>query len=424
MNNNVVKNREVILPKLTKWQQEAFDVINGQKGTGKTFVIKSGRQRGKNFLINILLITYSLENAGGVSILIEPTISQCGRVFNQLKYALDGLNLLRSSNGTTLTITFHNGSQIIFKSAEQKEALRGLTCSNILIFDEAAFISDDIIEILLPLVNVNKAPVLYTSTPLFTEGYFYRMYARGEDGRVSKTVSFDWSLDKYDMSEFLPQEQLDFYKENYSEMKFKTEILGEFISDNSYVFGDYRRCSGKVQCNIPMCAGIDWATGSGEDDTVVTLMNEFGEVTNIKEFKIKSSTAQAKAIAEFLNKYSNLKKIVVETNSIGQVFYDIVYQKLNVANKAALTGFNTTNESKRRIIEQLASAFQNEEIKIPNNDKLFKQLSCFVIKKLKKGYTYENFSSSIHDDYVISLALCYEAYKNGETVANIGFGFQ
>lgn len=420
--SQINKNREVILPKLTKWQQEAFDIINGQKGSGKTFVIKSGRQRGKNFLINILLITYSLENAGGVSILIEPTISQCGRVFNQLKYALDGLNLLRSSNGTTLTITFHNGSQIIFKSAEQKEALRGLTCSNILIFDEAAFISDDIIEILLPLVNVNKAPVLYTSTPLFTEGYFYRMYARGEDGRVSKTVSFDWSLDKYDMSNYLPPEQLAFYKENYSEMKYKTEILGEFISDNSYVFGDYRSCIGKA--NIKECSyvGIDWATGTGEDSTVVTMMNEEGEVISIWAKNNMSPTAQIKEVAKMINKCGSIKKVYVEMNSIGTVYYDMLQTELK--NKMILTPFQTSNQSKRKIIEQLATAFQNKEITIPDDNILHKQLSCFVVKKLKNGgYTYENFSSHIHDDYVMSLAMCYEAFKKGDT-QTITFGFQ
>ena len=48
--------REIILPKLEQWQQEAFDRIANQKGSSKTFTIKSGRQRGKNFLINVLLI--------------------------------------------------------------------------------------------------------------------------------------------------------------------------------------------------------------------------------------------------------------------------------------------------------------------------------------------------------------------------------
>ena len=33
---------EIILPKLEVWQQEAFDTINNQQGSGKIFTIKSG----------------------------------------------------------------------------------------------------------------------------------------------------------------------------------------------------------------------------------------------------------------------------------------------------------------------------------------------------------------------------------------------
>ena len=88
-----------------------------------------------------------------------------------------------------------------------------------------------------------------------------------------------------------------------------------------------------------------------------------------------------------------------------------------------LTPFTTNNNSKRKIIEQLSTAFQNQEIVIPDDTTLHKQLSCFVVKKLKNGgYTYENFSSHIHDDYVMSLALCYEALKQGDT-QTISFGF-
>lgn len=414
--------KEIILPKLEQWQQEAFNEINNQKGSGKIFTIKSGRQRGKNFLINVLLISYCLSYENSVSILIEPTIAQCGRVFNQIKNALDGYKILKSTNASTLTITFNNNAQIIFKSAEQKDALRGLTCSGILIFDEAAFIPDDIIEILLPLTNVNKCPVLYTSTPLFTEGYFYKMYMRGEKKSATLSYSFDWSLDKYDMSNYLPPEQLAFYKENYSEMKYKTEILGEFISDNSYVFGDYRSCIGKA--NIKECSyvGIDWATGTGEDSTVVTMMNEEGEVISIWAKNNMSPTAQIKEVAKMINKCGSIKKVYVEMNSIGTVYYDMLQTELK--NKMILTPFQTSNQSKRKIIEQLATAFQNKEITIPDDNILHKQLSCFVVKKLKNGgYTYENFSSHIHDDYVMSLAMCYEAFKKGDT-QTITFGFQ
>ena len=220
----------------------------------------------------------------------------------------------------------------------------------------------------------------------------------------------------------ISKEQFDFYQESYSEMKFKTEILGEFIADNSNVFGNYKKCVGIADDKEVAYAGIDWATGSGEDETVLTMMNRKGEVISIWKSKTSTPTAQISEITKVLNKQPNIKKILVESNSIGAVYYDMLQQKLN--NKNILDTFHTSNTSKRRIIEQLSSAFQNEEIVIPDDKVLFKQLSCFVVKKLKNGgYTYENFSSAVHDDYVISLALCYEALKMGDT-QTVALGFQ
>jgi len=421
MAKKITPTREIILPKLEIWQQEAYEQIANQKGSGKIFTIKSGRQRGKNFLINTLLLSYSLMYPGGISILIEPTIAQCGRVYNQIKASLEQWRLLKSWNGTSLTLTFSNNAQIIFKSAEQKDALRGLTCSNILIFDEAAFIPDDIIEILLPLTNVNKCPVLYTSTPLFADGYFYKMYMRGLDKRTNAT-SFDWNLNDYDMSKYLPQEQLDFYKQNYSELKFKTEILGEFVTDGGGVFNNYKNCIGEPSTKDVFSIGVDWATGAGRDATVATLMNHEGEVVKMIEIINKTPTAQVKELAKIINRAGGCKKVMVEMNSIGSIYYDMLLNLLN--DKTILVGFNTTNASKRRIIEQLAAAFQSNEITIPDTPNLNKQLASFVIKKTKSGgYTYENFTDSIHDDYVMSLAICYEAYLTGGS-SNVAFGFQ
>ena len=73
-------------------------------------------------------------------------------------------------------------------------------------------------------------------------------------------------------------------------------------------------------------------------------------------------------------------------------------------------GFNTTNESKRRIIEQLITAVQNNKIIIPADEELLKELRMFNIEKTKTGYTYNGHGA--HDDYIMALAFAYDAYLN------------
>ena len=117
-----------------------------------------------------------------------------------------------------------------------------------------------------------------------------------------------------------------------------------------------------------------------------------------------SPVEQIDAIAGKLNTIPSLKKVVVEQNSIGNVYFDMLNK---YSRHSILTKFNTTNESKRRIIEQLATAFQNENIHIPNDRELINQLQHYAVEKTAKGYTYNG--QGAHDDYVISLAMAYDS---------------
>ena len=98
---------------------------------------------------------------------------------------------------------------------------------------------------------------------------------------------------------------------------------------------------------------------------------------------------------------------MVETNSIGQVYYDLLRRQVTTP----IEGFTTTNESKRQIIEQLVTAFNNKTITIIDDPELLKQLSHYAMEKTSKGYTY-NGISGYHDDFCISLALAFHKTNN------------
>lgn len=406
---------KLIFPKLNPWQADCHDDILYGFRTGNRYVIKSGRQRGKNFLINIILIEYAMKYPGCESVLIEPVTSQCKRVLKQIENALAKTGLMKSCNKTDLQIEFKNGSVLTFKSAEQGDSIRGITCSGILIFDEAAFITDDVIDIVLPLVNVNKCPVLYTSTPLFTEGKFYREWMN-ED---SKHYQYDWRLDRYDMSDYISKEQLEEYKKDYTPMKYLTEILGDFCTEHSFVFGDYTKCIRQPLDMVPVYAGLDFGNGTGNDSTVLVMMNKNKEVVYKWEENQMDPSEQIERLAKIINNAPTLKSVLCEVNSMGEVYFSTIQKKLN--NPSILMKWHSTNENKREIIENLILAFRDMTIGILKDPHMEKQLSYFEAKKTKTGYTYENDNPNHHDDCVIALALCYQASKVGNI--NISFGF-
>lgn len=408
---------KLVFPKLKPWQEQVYNAVSGQLGSAKRFVVKSGRQRGKSFLMNILVLEYCFKYPGTESVIVEPISSQCRRVFSQIVDALENTPLIKSSNASDLVIKLKNGSQITFKSGESKKAVRGLTCSGLCVIDECSFIDDDVIQIILPIINVHKCPLLLISTPMFSEGFFYNQYMKQSD----RILQFDWALDKFDFSEFISAEMLADYKIEYTPQKYRTEIEGEFISDSSFVFGNFKECIFIPTDYTPVYAGIDFGTGTGSDSTVVTFFNKYRQVIHIWSTNTLSPTEQIDAIANLINERPTLKKVLVEGNSIGEVYYDSIKSKLK--NKMLIEKFMTTNDSKKEVIEDLILAFQRHEIGILDDPMLLKQLSYYDIQRLKNGnYTYNNSNDSIHDDYVISLALGYHCFKLGDV--NISFGFK
>ena len=407
---------KIIFPALKPWQQEVYNAVSKQGNSGKRFVVKSGRQRGKSFLMNVLVLDYAFRYPGTESVIIEPISSQCRRVFNQLVDATEPTGIVKSSNASDLIIKFKNGSQITLKSGESKKAVRGVTCTGICVIDEAAFIEDDVIEIVLPIINVHRTPLLIISTPMFTEGFFYNQFMK----QSALIKQFDWSLEKYDFSSFITKEMINDYRNEYTPNKFRTEIEGEFISDSSFIFGEFKECIIEPEDKVPVYAGIDFAAGGGNDSTVVTFFNKYRQVINIWSTNTLAPSAQIDYIAQLINERPTLLKVLVEGNSIGDIYFDNI--KVRLKNKMVIDKFMTTNDSKKEIIEDLILAFQRKEIGILDDPVLLKQLAYYDIQKTKTGYTYNTSNDSIHDDYVLSLAIGYHCFKVG--TINVGFGFK
>lgn len=389
---------EVIFPKLHKHQRDVYDAVVNDGGAGDIYVVKSKRQCGKSFLASLILIYFSLNRRDTISIIVEPTLNQSRRMFKDIVKMLDGSNIIKNANQSLLSIDFVNGSEIIFKSAEQYDAIRGYSVSGILIVDEGAFIRDDVYEILFPVRDAHNAPMLVISTPLFQDGYFYRLFTS------TNSKSYDWC--NYDTSYFLSDEKLEQYRNTLSELKFRSEYLGQFITDGGYVFRNITKCvlSDSIVKGEPVVCGIDWAVGNDGDDTVLSFLDANANAVEFVRLNNMSPVEQIDTIAGKLNKMPTLKKVVVEQNSIGNVYLDMLKHKYS--RHSILTKFNTTNDSKRRIIEQLATAFQNESVHIPNDRELINQLQHYAVEKTAKGYTYNG--AGAHDDYVMSLAMAYD----------------
>ena len=143
---------------------------------------------------------------------------------NDLLEMVKGKPFYKNNNYVKRTINFKNGSQIRLFSAEQgEEALRGYTCE-ILLIDETAYISNKIINAVLPYVNVSNGPVIMVSTPRGRSGIFYDYYVMGNDPTKPLVFSYDWSTE--DVSALLSPERLELYRASMDVLAFRTDYEG------------------------------------------------------------------------------------------------------------------------------------------------------------------------------------------------------
>ena len=398
----------LIMPQLTDYQQRAFDFFGD--GRGKILIIKAPRQVGKTFF-NISELIYSASILKkSVSIVVEPSVFLARKVYNDITKALNGSGVIASANSTTCEINFINGSQIICRSIESMS--RGLTVSGILIIDETAFIDDESIYTLLPLINANNAGLILTSSPFTAEGYFYNMYIKGLEGNDPNIKSFDWSKEE-GIKKFLTDEKKALYRTVMSKNKYTTEILGEFLANDGLLFTNISACIGDaVPTEKTAYIGIDFATGSDGDYTVLTAINGKGQVFKQVAVNDLTPTKQVDWLVDKINEIKkgyNIRTILAEKNSIGAVYIDYMRKSLLKSN-LTVQEFITTNDSKRRIIEQLQTAFEQAAITIPNDPVLINELKRFqaTVNPTTKVVRYEG--KNCHDDRTMSLAFAYEAY--------------
>ena len=127
-------------------QWAVHKAMAGYYKSGRMFVVKSKRQVGKTTMAENILLECAIKHPSTLSVLVEPTLDQCRRVYKEMVRAIEETPVLRRKNDSLLEIELDTGSQILFKSAEQRDNLRGFTITGILVVDECAFIQDEIFD--------------------------------------------------------------------------------------------------------------------------------------------------------------------------------------------------------------------------------------------------------------------------------------
>lgn len=384
-----------------KNQQKIHRAIN--EGSEKYYLLNIGRQFGKTLLAANQLLYWALNNKGAKCAWVSPVYKQSKKVFGEVYKAFAKRpEIYRGVNQSDLLLEYVTGSTIQFFSAERYDNIRGFTF-DYLVCDEFAFMDEKAwTEVLRATVLVKGKKVLLISTPK-GKNHFYNLYQF--DGVNPQYKAF--TMTSYDNPLIIPSE-IDDAKATLPDHVFRQEYLAEFIDGGVSLFTDIQINNHPEETNRYF-AGID--VGRADDYTVLTILNEKGQMVLCERWRQTEWNHITKAITSILEKYR--PETLIEVNSIGDAIYEML---INLNPTMYIDPFVTTSKSKQDIIEQLMVANQEKNLTILDYNWLLKELEVFTYQYNPKSRTLKySAPSGFHDDGVMSLAIAYQALKQYKT---------
>lgn len=268
--------------------------------------------------------------------------------------------------------------------------------------DEAAFLNLD--ELwnyqLRPMLLESKGGADFFSSTNGRNG-FWKLYQLAIDDNEPDWEAFHYT--SYD-NPLLDAQEIEDIRRNTPERVFQQEYMAEFLDDGGAVFRNLKACihhdTMPVHSRNPVVIGVDWARHN--DYTVLTVIDTSSrQVLAIDRFNQIDWTLQRGRLETLAGHY-DVQAIYAETNSIGEPNIEEL-QKVGLP----VVGFTTTASSKSQIINQLALAFEQEDISIPDDATLLGELQAYTLERLPSGNYRYTAPAGLHDDMVMSLALAW-----------------
>lgn len=203
-----------------EWQAELL------RSEPRQTILCCSRQSGKS-TVTALLAVWTAIFKPGLILLVSPSQRQSGELFRKVKDLLKTLGEAISEE-SALRLELTNGSRIVSLPGDAN-TIRGYSKPQLVIIDEAAFIGDDLIAAVRPMLAVSKGRIVMLSTPWGQRGAFYEAWRNGGE---------DWQrfqVTAYQCPRIDPQ-WLAAERRTLGDHFFRSEYLCEFLGTLNSVF--------------------------------------------------------------------------------------------------------------------------------------------------------------------------------------------
>lgn len=416
----------------------------------KEVVLVAGRGWGKDLSLGMWLYHLCYTQANTRVLFVTPWYKQ---IENFMTQVMNGVN---DENGNHFIphglpedptfqiignkkIQFKNGSVIVGVSADNPDNIRSFR-ANVIVMNEVADINENTINTqIYAVIKKNKPKIVYVGTPK-GKNHLFKKFVQGLH-RVTE-ITRKWHDITKVRGECIsfhrtykdnPKSSLDveLNKAQMTNMQFQQEILGEFL-DDSNIFTNLAEAFFVVDLGLdtvvnlwsvdPLVdkkegnnlipghkyvAGLDLA--KEKDWSVLTIMDcNTGKLVYFERFQKLDYITQARKVLGICKKYNNAS-LMYDATGVGVAISDILYEE-NKNPDQAISGKVFTNESKGELINKLVVRVERDKEWIAQIPVLQSELQSLQVKRTDLGKPKYEAPDGMHDDCVMSLALCNMLY--------------
>ena len=170
---------------ILEWCREAVGFVPDPwqarvlSGTAVQTLLNITRQGGKSTVCGLLAAHRAIYHPSSLVLLISRGQRQAGELYQKVVTVLRALGVkLKLDNQTSSELL--NGSRILSLPGDAA-SIRGFS-PNLVIFDEASFVSDDVYNAVRPMLSVSRGRLFLISTPNGERGFFFQEWASGGPG--------------------------------------------------------------------------------------------------------------------------------------------------------------------------------------------------------------------------------------------------
>jgi len=370
-------------------------------------VVEASTKSGKTVGCIIWLLEKALAGEDGQNYWwVAPVYPQAEIAYRRIKAWLPRWTY--EHNDSKLFVRLPNGAMIWFKSAEKPDSLYGEDVYAAVI-DEASRVREESWWAIRSTITATQAPVRIIGNVKGRKNWAYRLARRAEQGDPDHHYAKITAYDAADAG-VLEYAEIEDAKRQLPEHIFRELYLAEPGTDEGNPFGitAIRSCTlpeDQLSSDRPVAWG--WDLAKSVDYTVGIALDKHGDTARFHRFKsdweftVQSVKQRTKRVAAY-----------VDSTGVG----DPIVERLRKEGGRNFRGYKFSTQTKQQLMERLAVAIQNHEIRFPDGP-IVNELESFEYTYNAHGVKYSA-PDGLHDDCVIALGLAVAAKAN--VTRNIG----